>query len=209
MKLIAFFESINEASPVSTPLYHAISADRASNALISNSLGGYTTQRFWPDGKRRRENDPGYENSWWYKGISTTRDLRYAAKWNYVVFEFDKNKLNQKYKIIPYAWNYHMSDSPSPFPNDHFRHKIEKEEFVITGKMPPFMTPLSNEFDELPEPEQDKHIELFNTFTDKPIGKIEPLDKFLTGIYVTKELDGYHFRNSPLFKGILRRETRK
>ena len=54
--------------------------------LINNKIDGYTWQRYWPDGKRRKDDDPDYNKSFYMKGLSLTREIDYAKSWNGVVF---------------------------------------------------------------------------------------------------------------------------
>lgn len=54
---------------VEAPLYHAISIEHFLRALEKNELEGRTTQRYWLDGIRRKDNDPLYETSKWMNRI--------------------------------------------------------------------------------------------------------------------------------------------
>ena len=112
-----------------TPLYHAIKSKNAITALKEDKLGGYSIQRIWPDGKRLKDDEPGYEKSNYMRGISTTRDIEYANKWNDVIFVFDPTKLKTKYKVVPYNWGYSIGRGYI----QGSRMKREREEFVITG----------------------------------------------------------------------------
>lgn len=177
------------------PVYHGYDYGKvkwADLALSSNKLAATSTQRFWKDGKRRKDNDPEYKKSFWMKGISTTRDVQYAAAWGYagVVFQFDQSKLAHKYKIIPFSWAYQIDDDDSP-PDLKVHHKREREEFVVLK---------SNE--DTYEP-WETHRERFLG----PEGYIENLDNYLLGIFVS--LDGHKeepekfsmFVNHPKLKG--------
>jgi translation initiation factor IF-1 len=103
-------------------VYHGMKIPFAMQALRADKLEGRTIQRYWPDGKRMKDNQPGYDESFWLKGFSTTRDIKYAQTWGEVVLELDKNKIAQRFKIIPFNWGYSI-------PADN-HHKKEREEFI-------------------------------------------------------------------------------
>ena len=63
-----------------TPLYHAIKSENAIKALEDNSLGGYSIQRTWEGGKRLKDDQPGYYESDFMRGVSTSRDIDYCAE---------------------------------------------------------------------------------------------------------------------------------
>ena len=109
-------------------LFHALKFEYALNALRDDKIQGRTTQRYWKDGLRRKDNDPQYEDSFWMKGFSCTRDFEFAKNWGAIVFVFDKDKIKESKKIVPYAWNY-MRKHCTP------DHKKEREEFVILKKL--------------------------------------------------------------------------
>lgn len=95
-----------------------------ADAIVHDRIVGSTTQRYWPDGKRRKDNDPEYQSSNWMKGVSFTRDIKFAMKWGSAVIAVDKSIIAQRHKIVPFNWGYSI---PS---GNH--HKREREEFVIT-----------------------------------------------------------------------------
>lgn len=105
-------------------VFHGIKFDYATEILETNKIKGYTTQRYWEDGRRRTDADPDYEASLWLKGISTTRSLEFAANWAPVVVVLDLQKIKQQKEVVPFAWNYHISQGTGNF-------KKETEEFVI------------------------------------------------------------------------------
>jgi hypothetical protein len=100
----------------------------ASMALTSGKMAATSTQRFWADGRRRTEDEPEYQESYWMKGVSFTRNIEYAMAWGWVVFEINQAKLVQRTKVIPYSWSFHMKDSSD------FRK--EQEEFAIVKATP-------------------------------------------------------------------------
>lgn len=62
-------------------VFHALKKENATSSLSEGKIQGYTSQRVWPDGNRRKENDDGYEDSYFIKGLSTTRELDFALRW--------------------------------------------------------------------------------------------------------------------------------
>jgi hypothetical protein len=107
-------------------VFHGIKFEYAGGILETMKIKGYTTQRYWADGKRRTDADSDYEDSFWMKGISTTRSLEFAANWAPVVLVLDLTKIKQQKEVVPYAWNFHMHGSTN--------FKKETEEFVVLDK---------------------------------------------------------------------------
>ena len=184
-----YFEKYSHAN-----LYHGIKTEYAINALEKNALDAYSIQRYWADGKRKKDNEPGYKDSYFYRGISLTRDKQYANSWESVIFEFDQQKLKQKYKIIPYNWGYSIGV------NFNQNIKREKEEFLIVSKT------------EKSYPNSKDFLKMLET----PGGTIKPLDKYLTGIYINKTSYNIYtdnnnkiyepfekIKNHTLYKGLL------
>ena len=177
------------------PLYRGIRDLKfAVQALQSNTMPGHTTQRWWPDGKRRKENDPEYQGSYWMKGVSFTRDKRYAEQWGAVVFHIDQRVLANNTKLVPFNWGYSI-------PSDN-HHKREREEFAVTRKNPDtYRNP----------PEYDGDPGSFdNQRFHAPEGDIKNLDKMLLGIYLdsTYQSENYagneavqYLINHPKFRG--------
>jgi hypothetical protein len=180
-------------------LYHGYAKPEfASLAIKNNELAATTAQRFWADGKRRKEDDPEYKNSYWMKGVSTTRDFKFAKSWGVVVFSLDQSKINHNYKIIPFNWEYSMVSRKS--------HKREREEFVVKKST------MDNYFDSIDDHNPEKKQFNFNRFGSAE-GSIKPLNKFLNGIWMDEFLEknvSYWneskesldlLKNHPLFKG--------
>lgn len=176
-------EEVSRAS-----LYHAIEFKRALSALSDNKLDCYSFQRICPGGKRLKDDHPDYYNSEYLRGISLTRDFNYAKNWNNIVFEFDQEKLRQKFKIVPYNWGYSVGRG---YKQGH-RMKREREEFLIVGTT------------------KDLNIE-------KPFGSIQPLDKYLIGFWVDTfltDLNGYdedikNLMKHSLFNGFFNKDRKK
>ncbi len=153
-------------------LYHAIKSDRAIKALNENKLGGYSFQRTWKGGKRLKDDNKKYYKSDYFRGISTSRDIEFCAKWNDVIFVFDREKIKNRYKILPYNWAYHIG-------NDYKQRSIkrEREEFIITG----FNENIKR------DPRNLKFMKMLET----PNGYIEPLDKYLIGFFISDYVGEY------------------
>lgn len=205
------------------PLYHGVAHRNAIQQLQQDFIQGLTNQRFWPDGRRLRDNHLEYEDSFWLRGISTTRDQNYAKDWADVVYVLDQSKLTQRYKVIPYNWGYSNSRNNKPDP------KREREEFIVLGKhyttMQKFIDDhndrLDDIYDELSAAEKagdqgrvDQLLKLkkemgyaMDKWNAPPKMKLQPLSNYLLGIYadqVHKTLDAKNIEvitKHPLFKG--------
>src|SRR6056297_2059446 len=173
IKLYEFFMNNNELRNISKKniplLFHAIEENRAKKALTENKLGGYSNQKIWDGGKRLKDDDDRYNDSSYLRGISTTRDISYAANMNSIIFVFDKNKLKNKYKIVPYNWGYSIGRGY----NQGARSKKEREEFIITGYND---NESINQKTGKPYKTEDKYNLRFIKMINKPNGFIEPLD---------------------------------
>lgn len=181
------FESFNHSH---ADLYHAIKTEYALTALETNKLDTYTFQRFWEDGKRKKDDHPEYFNSFYYFGLSLTRDINYASQWSDVIFVFDQSALKTKYKLLPYNWGYSIGNG---YVQGH-RVKREREEFLIASV---YKKTLSNR-------------ELLDKLRT-PNGSIIPLDRFLKGFYISKAIDKIYdgkneklekLKKHPLFLGL-------
>lgn len=191
-------EHLKKLSNLGVPLlYHAIKSDRAIIALNDNKLGGYSYQRIWGDGKRLKEDSPEYKNSDYLRGISTSRDIEYCAKWNDIIFVFDKEKIKNKYKILPYNWGFHIG-------NGYRQRSIkrEREEFIITG--------INKNIKR--DPKNLKFMKMLET----PNGYIEPLDKYLIGFFISGFVGEYmnedikkQLQSHPKYLGVYLEERAK
>lgn len=165
-----------EATRAGNVVYHGMKANFALQALRADKLEGRTIQRYWPDGKRMKDNQPGYDESFWLKGFSTTRDIKYAQTWGEVVLELDKNKIAQRFKIIPFNWGYSI-------PADN-HHKKEREEFIVTGKLPYTQKQMQDV-----ESEYGRKYDNDEHWLNKAVGKpIAPLHQYITAIYADESL---------------------
>ena len=177
------------------PLYHAIKHEWAIKALSDNKLGCYSTQRYWKDGKRRKDDEEDYDSGLWMRGLSLTRDIEYAKTWNDIIFVFDREKLKHKYKLLPYNWGYSIGGGYK----QGDRAKREREEFLFTG------------VDDINNPRTGKHYKdkylnykAFDIMKNTPKGYIEPLDKYLVGFYISnhfmKNLKKYNLKELKILK---------
>ena len=165
------------------PLYHGIREwNHALQALNNNEIAATSSQRFWKNGQRLKDDHPDYENSFWMKGVSMTRSKRFAFGWASIVFVIDQTILSKNYKIIPFNWGYSI-----PTENNH---KREQEEFVVIKKT--FDTYYNNEnFD-------------YDRFVN-PEGSIKNLSSMLKDIYLDSHYKNVSwastFANHPKFSG--------
>lgn len=197
-------------------LWHGIKLEHAQAILSSNQIGGRTTQRYWLDGRRRIEGEPDYEDSFWLKGISTTRDRQFAVNWGSLILELDQEKIAHTYKIIPYAWNFHMDGGRGT------HSKNEREEFIVlsfTGKTSADYEKEWEEYRDRLQEDPDRSAWDEREYKDwlemwtRPEGKaLAPLDKYLKGVYLndsTVEIYGednptiQYVIAHPKFKGLL------
>lgn len=159
------------------PLWHAYGKPwHAVRALKTNEMLGTTTQRWWPD-DRHYYDDEGdvYKNSYWMKGISMTRDPEFAKRWGVVLFCLDQNRIAQRYKIIPLAWNKTIRGA---------HHKKEREEFVVLEREP--------ETYRRYDPDHDEERFDQDAFGAPAKKTLKPLDQFLLGIWLNEMIRGWY-----------------
>ncbi|ASV44124.1 hypothetical protein PBI_SCTP2_109 [Salicola phage SCTP-2] len=215
-------------------LYHGVRIEYAVEQLKNNSIEGHTNQRVWYDGLRRTEDDPEYQQSWTLSGLSATRDISIASGFGDVIYVFNRDKINDNYKIIPYNWGYHISKKlNSDSKNDDFErirkasHKREKEEFIITGLTKRSFEQAREMWGELSEIESDEEYERLKAemgddlmaFMFPTKGALKPLDKFIEGIYFSSSNLDIHKKyssekleyitNHPKFKGYIDKPKKK
>jgi len=181
------FEEMSRAD-----LYHAIKPEYAVDALKNNRLPCHSIQRSWEGGIRLKDDHPDYNSSDYLRGISLTRDIKYAKNWQIVVFIFDQEKLKTKWKIIPYNWGYSIGRGYRQGMNA----KREREEFLITGLT---KGPLDGQ-------------EFLNA-VETPEGNIEPLNRYLKGFIIEPDYmkDEYYkfLSEHPLYMGTYERDRKK
>lgn len=197
-------------------VFHATKLQYILEALSEGKIHGRTGQRYWEDGKRRKDNDPEYNDSYWMKGISTTRSLEYASNWADVVLVLDLEKIKNTKEVVPYAWNYLMSY------NAH--NKKETEEFVVLSKQKRKYIKLEDpefkkEYDEAMGSGDEEIIKIYQDLATKPYQSKDPegfidLNKCLKGIFLVGDVvDIFGVDNNiisellkhPQFLGILER----
>lgn len=110
-------------------LFHAVKTEYVKEILERGSIKGFTSHRFWDNGKRYKDNTPEYQDSYWMKGISMTRDIRYAIDWGHAILVFDRREILKNHAIESYNWGNHMANRHST------DHKKEREDFVILSKL--------------------------------------------------------------------------
>lgn len=71
-------------------LWHGVGLFYLEEILNRKSLLPLTSQSFWSDGRRLKENHPDYQKSGRKYGWSMTRDLKVAKTFGGAVFVFDK-----------------------------------------------------------------------------------------------------------------------
>lgn len=204
---------------VNYPLYHAMDFENFLIALDKNKLEARTTQRYWLDGKRRKDRDPDYNESKWMKGWSMTRDFDFAARWNGIVIVFDKEDLKKEFEIEPYCWNFSIEGVKN------HDHKKEREEFVIgikTNKTEEDYKKETDRYNNLlhrryRKTKDEKHLNEIKSWIEKfsePEGK--PIDDFknkIKAIYIAEEYkDRYQEKLNiiielPQFKGFFNQEN--
>tara|TARA_B100000073_G_scaffold348064_1_gene364838 strand:- start:5036 stop:5788 length:753 start_codon:yes stop_codon:yes gene_type:complete len=208
-----------------TSLYHGVKLDVAEKIIDNDKMEARTTQRYWEDGKKRKDNDPDYETSKWMKGWSMTRSFDYAFLWSGLVLEFDKADLQKEFKIEPISWNYTIGRI-NPADIDH---KKEREEFIVasrTGKNTKDYERIAEEIQESAYQEYEKTKDVdklrelgelsFIDLLKKPEGKpLLNVNNKIKSIYISNALvEIYSLENEkiqkvlnhPKFKGILKEE---
>jgi len=208
-------------------VWHAINAENIIGILDDMKLKPYTSQRYWPDGKRLKDNHPEYEDSFWMYGWSTTRNKEYAMSWNSVVFELDIDKIKQQFEVKPFSWNFLFSHNTN--------NRKEHEEFIVSAyekKSLPQMKEEDNlrniELDELYDQQYSEKNPVIKAVLDKEIEKLEKIPNYmlrwqephgksidlnscLKGIYLSQDTlsiygaDNKNMQaviNHPMFKGL-------
>lgn len=123
-------------------VYHAVKLEFVPQILSERKILGYSYQRYWEDGKRRKDDDPAYDESFYMKGISTTRSLEYAVNWGSVVFILDLDEIKNQKKVVTFAWNFQFGSSAS---TNRVNPKKEMEEFIVFSKSDRMFTNEENE----------------------------------------------------------------
>lgn len=149
-------------------VYRAVKFQFAPQELKSNKMVAYGGHRFFEGGKRMLRDDPKWEKHVWAKGISTTRNYKFAKHWGPVIYVLDLAKIKKNYRVVPMNW----------FTS---KTKTEFEEFILTD-----ISDLSGD-----GPEIVKYLET-------PSGsrnEIKPLDRYLVNIHISKHFEDIFLDN--------------
>lgn len=92
------------------------------------AMKAYTTQRYWKDGKLRKDNEPDYNDSYWYHGWSFSRSKKVSSSFGEILYAIDLNEVKKEFKVVPISWNFTIGKAKN------LNHKKEQEEFVIAHK---------------------------------------------------------------------------
>lgn len=154
-------------------LYHGYSdPENFAHAMQRDAMLGTTTQRWWDDGKRRKDDDPEYETSNWMKGLSFTRDPRFAMQWGRIMIAVDQRIIAQRHQMVPFNWGYSIPDHNYDGGRRQ-EHKREREEFAVTHKGDQYRR-------------EDGTMDQ-NRFR-QPEGEITGLSKYLRGIWLDRNM---------------------
>ena len=152
-------------------LYHGYKdPEHFASAMERDSMLGTTTQRWWDDGGRLKDDHPDYDTSNWMKGLSLTRDPIFAMQWGRIIIAVDPAIIRQRHKIIPFNWGYSIPERNGGTDQDH---KREREEFVVTHKG-----------DQYRFPDGEMDHKRFR----QPEGEVKGLSRYLRGIWVCKSM---------------------
>lgn len=183
-------------------LYHAVKIEYAVNQLANDKIEGRSHQRVWPDGVRRKEDDEHYEDHWLLKGISTTRDFSFAARWGGVVFILDRDRLAHNYKIVPYNWGFHIG-------GNYVQKDIkrEREEFVVFNVLKKSFDELKRDWESYIEKrdENPDEFEFINQhdYMTMPSGELKPLSRYLRGVMLADYVIEIYGEDDPMVKDIM------
>ena len=110
-------------------VWHGMRLDRFKKLEENGgAMQAYTTQRYWKDGKLRKDNEPDYNDSYWYHGWSLSRSKKVSSHFGEILYAIDLNEVKKEFKVIPISWNFTIGRAKN------LNHKKEQEEFVIAHK---------------------------------------------------------------------------
>lgn len=197
-------------------LWHSIKQEHIDIIFSNNYLSAKTNHRYWKNGRVYRDNAGNtYQNSFYMKGWSCTRDKDYAFSWGCVTFLFDYDALKRDFKIIPLSWNYRSSACKQNF-------NKEREEFILSNyidktfdEMKEYYSNITDHiYDEYGEKallkwQEENGYDFISYFKKDGTKKID-FNKYLKAIFIRKEsfdiYKGQGFEpvlNHPLFKGFI------
>lgn len=170
-------------------LYHAFKEiPYAIQALVEDELLGTTKQRRWKGGVYKTDDIPDYNDSYWMKGISMTRDLNFAKRWGEVVLVLDQRKLSYNYRFIPFNWASTIGGSIKT------SHKREREEYLVLDRKP----------ETYKQKEEDGDPRLIDMYMfDQPAArKVKPLHRYMIGFYVNDHVKTSVYLMRKEYKGM-------
>lgn len=114
-------------------VFHVVDSKYALIQLKTGEMLPNTTHRYWKDGRKYLDDGSDtYKSSYWYVGISTTRDTEFARIFggnkHSIIYELDIEKIKQNYKVIPIDWG------SSIIGRDLNNARKEAEEFIVCNK---------------------------------------------------------------------------
>lgn len=228
LSTIDYFKENHSKKLSRQTVWHGMKVEHAKTALTEKFLTPFTKHRYWEDGRRRRDNEKDYEDSFWMYGWSTTRDKNYAMNWGSVVLELDLDQIKTKFKVQQISWGFLLNSNK----NRNFRKEVE--EFIIAKKIPKSLQSIKDYcnnidirldtlYDKKTQPNLSQNElsiieseieklekEEANWFTiwNTPQGNKINLDKCLKGIYLSLDCLEYikkeeyeFFIKHPMFKG--------
>lgn len=142
-------------------LWHGMKTERFLQVLEEGVMKARTMQRYWKDGKFFFDDDrENYENSFFFKGWSTTRDKHYAFAWGDVTLLLDEEAIKRDFKIRPLSWAATMRHSQNT--------KMEREEFIIAELFEQTFDDCKDEFYDILDNIEDKdEKKQFNELCDQ------------------------------------------
>ena len=189
-------------------IWHTVSYKYINTILDNNFLEARTTQRYWKDGKIHRDNEGDvYDNSFFVKGWSMTRDPLYAfTRGGGITFLLDWELIRRDFKYKTISWNYTISSCQKNFGK-------EREEFIISNYMNQTLKEIQDEYFRITDDIYDNlgKEALFewekNNGTDwvdywqRKGTKTISLDKYLKAIFISKET--YDIFNGKYFEKVI------
>jgi len=211
-------ESIKDYS--SQTVWHAIAAKHITGILDDMALQPFTSQRYWENGQRYKDDHPEYENSKWMYGWSMTRKKEYAMNWNCIVFELDLDKIKEQFEVKPFSWNFLFTHNAD--------NRKEHEEFVIAHygqhSIPEMkqadldrdirIGELEDKLYSLKDPEEKAQLQTeidslydvptwFKRWSETSYGKPLDLKTCLKGVYISKSSLDIYGADHPIFQRVM------
>ena len=197
-------------------LWHSIKKEHLNLILDNNYLESRTTQRYWKNGVVLRDDDrDAYQESFYMKGWSTSRDKFYSLAWSGITLLLDESAIRRDFKVKPISWNYRNACCKVNFDK-------EREEFILSNFIDQTFEEIKQEYfditdriyddlgkDALKKWQSENGTDFIFYMKRKGTKKID-LNKYLIGIFIDRiEFDIYKGKgyekalNHPLFKGFI------